>query len=71
MEGALLLDIVVGQSATILQLLASKDQALLIWRDSLLVLDLCLDIVNGVTGLHIKRDGLASQSLDEDLHAST
>jgi len=47
-EGRLLLDVVVGQSATVLQLLAGKDQALLVWRDTLLVLDLALDILNCV-----------------------
>merc|ERR1712098_1043252 len=37
MKGGLLLDVVVGQSTTILELLTSKDQPLLIWRNSLLV----------------------------------
>ena len=35
-----------------------------------LVLDLGLDVVNGVRGLHLQRDGLASQGLHEDLHAT-
>ena len=47
-EGGLLLDVVVGQSATVLQLLAGKDQTLLVRRDTLLVLDLALDILNCV-----------------------
>ena len=34
----------------------------------LLVLDLSLDIVNGVGGLDLKGDGLSSKSLNEDLH---
>ena len=38
---------------------------------TLLVLDLALDIVDGVRALHFQCDGLASQSLDEDLHATT
>ena len=66
----LLLDVVIGQGAAILQLLASKDQALLVRRDALLVLDLGLDIVNGVAGLDLQGDGLASQGLDKDLHAT-
>merc|ERR1711992_131230 len=70
MEGALLLDVVVGKSPSILELLASEDQPLLVWGDSLLVLDLGLDVLNGVRGLHLEGDGLASQGLDEDLHAS-
>ena len=34
---------------------------------TLLVLDLGLHILNGVTGLHLQRDGLAGQSLHKDL----
>jgi len=63
-----LLDVVVGKSATVLKLLAGKDQTLLVWGDSFLVLDLALDIVNGVAGLDLKGDGLARQGLDENLH---
>merc|ERR1711974_499723 len=69
-EGALLLDVVVGKSSSVLELLASEDQSLLIWGDSLLVLDLGLDVLNGVRGFDLQGDGLASQGLDEDLHAS-
>jgi hypothetical protein len=36
-----------------------------------LVLNLRLDVVDGVAGLDLKRDGLACQRLDEDLHATT
>ena len=70
-EGGLLLDVVVRKGAAILQLLASKDQALLIRWDPLLVLDLGLDIVNGITGLDVEGDGLARQGLHEDLHATS
>ena len=38
MKGGLLLDVVVAQRAAILKLLSGKDQALLIWGDSFLVL---------------------------------
>ena len=69
-QRGLLLDVVVGQSATVLELLASEDQSLLVRRDALLVLDLGLDVLDGVRRLDIKRDGLASQSLDEDLHST-
>ena len=70
MESALLLDVVVGESSSVLQLLASEDQPLLIWGDSLLVLDLSLDVLDGVRWFDLEGDGLASQGLDEDLHAS-
>lgn len=59
MEGGLLLDVVVGQGAAILQLLASEDQTLLIRGDALLVLDLALDVVDGIARLDLKGDGLA------------
>ena len=40
-------------------MLSSKDETLLIRGDSLLILDLGLDVVNGIRRLNIKRDGLA------------
>ena len=70
MESGLLLDVVVGECATIFKLLTSKDQALLVGWDAFLVLNLALDIVDGVTRLDFKGDGLASESLDKDLHAA-
>jgi len=71
MEGGLLLDVVVGEGPSILELLAGEDESLLVWGNSLLVLDLGLDVLDGVSGLDIKSDGLASQGLHEDLHASS
>jgi hypothetical protein len=41
---------------------------LLVRGNSLLVLDLALDIVDGVGGLNLKGDGLAGEGFDEDLH---
>merc|ERR1712048_1052241 len=70
MQGALLLDVVVRKRAPIFQLLACKDQALLVRWDALLVLNLGFHIVNGVGSLHIQGDGLARQSLDKNLHAT-
>ena len=69
-ESRLLLDVVVGQGATVLELLSSEDEALLIGGNTLFVLNLGLDVVNSVRGLDLKGDSLASQSLDEDLHAT-
>merc|ERR1740122_663797 len=71
MKSALLLDVVVREGSSILKLLSSKDQPLLVWGDSLLVLDLSLDILNGVRWLNLKGDGLASEGLDKDLHTSS
>merc|ERR1712212_516838 len=70
MEGRLLLDVVVGESSSVLQLLSSEDQSLLIWGDSLLVLDLGLDVLDAVGRLNLEGDGLAGEGLDEDLHTS-
>jgi len=44
---------------------------LLIGRDSFLVLNLGFDVFNRVTGLDFQRDGLASEGLDKDLHATS
>merc|ERR1712117_598375 len=71
MKSALLLDVVVRKSSSILKLLSSKDQPLLVWGNSLLVLDLGLDILNGVRWLNLQGDGLASKGLDKDLHSSS
>merc|ERR1712243_179465 len=70
MESGLLLDVVVRESPSIFELLASKDQPLLIWRNSFLVLDLGFDILNGVRRFNFKSDCLASEGLDKDLHAT-
>ncbi len=67
-ECGLLLDVVVGEGAAVLELLTREDQSLLIRGDALLVLDLGLHGLNGVGGLNFQGDGLASQGLNENLH---
>ena len=67
-EGGFLLDVVVREGSAILELFASKDQSLLIWRNTLLVLDLGLDILNAVTWLNLEGDGLAREGLNKNLH---
>ena len=59
MKGSLLLDVVVRKGAAILELLASEDETLLVGWDALLVLDLGLDVVNSIRGLHLEGDSLA------------
>merc|ERR1712102_168261 len=71
MQGALLLDVVVGEGSPILKLLSSEDQSLLVWGNAFLILDLGLHILNGVRRLNLKSNGLASQGLDKDLHTSS
>jgi len=70
-EGGLLLDVVVGEGPSVFELLASEDQPLLVRGDALLVLDLGLDVLDGVGGLNLQGDGLPGQSLHENLHATT
>jgi hypothetical protein len=68
----LLLDVVVGESTAVLELLSGENQTLLVRRDALLVLDLRLDVVDRVArGLDIERNRLSGERLDEDLHTST
>ncbi|MCO5561096.1 hypothetical protein L7F22_014717 [Adiantum nelumboides] len=71
MKSRLFLNVVVSKGAAILQLLSSKDETLLVWRDTLLVLNLGLHVVDGVRALNFKRDGLASKGFYKDLHATT
>merc|ERR1719199_865541 len=71
MEGGFLLDVVVRKGSAILELLTSEDESLLIWGNTFLILDLSLDVLNGVCGLDIEGDGLTSEGLDEDLHTTS
>jgi len=71
MQGGFLLDIVVRKSTAIFELFAGKDQSLLIWGNALLILNLSLDIFNGVRSFNLKGDGFTSQGLDENLHTSS
>lgn len=59
MQSGLFLDVVVGQSTTVFELLSSKDKTLLVWRNAFLILDLCLDVIDSIAGLDLKGDGLA------------
>jgi hypothetical protein len=70
-KGRLLLDVVIRKSSAVLELLTSEDESLLVWWDALLVLDLGLDVLNGVSWLNIEGDGLSSQGFDEDLHTTS
>ena len=65
------LNVVVRKGATVFKLLTSKDETLLVRRNTLLVLNFGLDIVDSVGGFDLEGDGLACQGLDEDLHSAT
>ena len=60
MKGRLLLNIVIRQGPTVLELLASENQALLVGRNAFLVLDLALHIVDRVGRLYLKGNRLSS-----------
>ena len=66
MNRGLLLNVVIGQCAIVFELFACKDQALLIGRDPLLVLDLLLHRVDGIRGLYLECDGLSRERLWRD-----
>jgi len=70
-ESGLFLDVVVGKSATILQLFTGEDQSLLVRGDSFFVLDFGLDVLNRVRRLDIKGDGFSSEGLHKDLHTTS
>ena len=70
-KSGLLLNVIVREGSAVLELLASEDESLLIGRDTFLVLDLCLHVLDSVRSLNIEGDGLASEGLDEDLHGTT
>jgi hypothetical protein len=59
MESRLLLNVVVAQGTSVLELLTGKDETLLIRGDAFLILNFGLDVVDGVRWLDIERDCLA------------
>ncbi len=65
------MDVVVREGSVVLKLLSCKDESLLVWRNSFLVLDLGFHVVDSVSGLDVESNGLSSQSLDENLHSSS
>ena len=71
MDGGLLLDVIVSERAGIVELLAGKDESLLVAGDALPVLDLLLDAFDGVVGLNVEGNSLSSEGADEDLLGTT
>jgi hypothetical protein len=53
---------VVGQSSAIFQLLSGENESLLVWWDTLFVLDLALDVIDRVRRLYLKSDSLSSET---------
>lgn len=70
-----ILDVVVRQRTLVLQRLAVEEiarhpEALLVGRDTLLVLDLALHAIDPVGRLRFQGDGLARAGFNKDLHAT-
>ena len=59
-EGGLLLNVVIGEGSAIFQLLSSEDEPLLIRGNALLVLNLGLDVLDGVGRLDLEGDSFPS-----------
>jgi len=70
-QGGLLLNVVVGKGPAILELLASKNQTLLVRGDAFFVLNFLLDSFDSVGRFDVQSDCLAGQRLDKDLHPRT
>jgi hypothetical protein len=68
MKSGFLLDVVVGEGATVFELLSSEDETLLVRWNAFLILNLGLDVVNGIRRFNLEGDGLAGEGLNEDLH---
>ena len=68
MQRRLLLNIVVRKGTSVLELLSCENQALLIGRNALLVLNFLLHVINRIRRFDIEGNGLSSQGFDEDLH---
>ena len=60
-QGRLLLNVVVREGAAILKLLSSENQTLLIWGNSLLVLNLSLHVLDRIGGLDVKSDSFSCE----------
>ena len=68
MKSRFFLDIVIRQGTPIFQLLTGEDQTLLVRWNPFLILNLGLDVVDGVGTLDLQSNGLAGQSFHKDLH---
>ena len=65
MQGRFFLDVIIRQSSAILELLASEDQSLLIRGNAFLILNLRLNVIDGIGGLYLEGDSLSGEGLDD------
>lgn len=59
MQGRLLLDVVVREGSAVFELLSGENQSLLVRWDAFLILDLRLDVINGIGRFNFQGNGLA------------
>merc|ERR1712073_22856 len=71
MEGRFFLTVVFRQGSAFFPLFTGKDQPLLVWRNSLFVLDFGLYVLNGVRGLNLQGNGLSGERFHKNLHSSS
>jgi hypothetical protein len=64
------LNVAIRKGTGVLELISVKDQTLVVRRDFFLVLNLGLDVADGIGRLDVQGDGLSGESFDEDLHWS-
>jgi len=68
MKGGLLLDVVVREGTTILKLLPSKNEPLLVRRNAFFVLNLLFYILYRIGAFNFEGNGLPCERLYKDLH---
>ena len=68
MNGGLFCDVVIRQRPSVIKLFPAEDEALLIGRDTLFILQLGFDAFNRVGGFNLHGDSFACEGSDEDLH---
>jgi len=71
MKRRFFLNVVVRKCSAVFELLASKDQSLLLRGNSFLILNLRLDVLDGIIRLDVQSDRLSCEGLDKDLHRTT
>ena len=69
-KGGFILDFVIREGVAIFQLFACKKETLLVWWDSLLVLDFGFYNFNYVTSLNLESECFSHDSLHKDLHTT-
>ena len=67
-KGRFLLDVVIREGTSVLELLTGEDETLLIGRNTFLILNFGFDVLDGVCWLHIESNCLTGEGLDKYLH---